>query len=166
VSERDPRVDPAYLDVVVSCKGIRARQVQLVTALGTVTYLTCKAPRRGKVTFYESKEKRCSLSTWRQWCKGGRVEAHGPEPKQLVLPAGICLDQALLGELTGLRNRLLREGELYGERGISDRRLVNALLKLSVAVLEHHKQYDMPFELRDLERVLQEDGEDEGGEDP
>jgi hypothetical protein len=167
MSKRDPRTVPSFFDVVA--RGKLGRQVQLVTVLGTVVYLTCRVAGPGKITYYGSREKQCSLETWKRWCKGAKIEARGPEPKQKVLPAGICLDRSLEGEFTSLRNKILGKrrpfSNDFGKRGISDRRLVNALIKLSVAVLEHHKPYDMPFKLGDLVRVLQEDGEDEEDEE-
>jgi hypothetical protein len=156
MNKRDPRVDPAFLDVVVLCKGIKGRQVQLVTVLGTVVYLTCRVPSPGKVTFYGSRERQCSLETWRRWCKGGSVEAKGPQPGQAI-PVNTLLDRSEINELNAFRNAMSRE--LAG-RYRSDTHTTSALVRLAIAVLKHHKAYDMPFELSDLMRVIDEGSEE------
>lgn len=101
---RDPRVDPAFLDVVRSTKGT-VRTVEFVTPLGTVVYSTATG-----------RECQCKLKTWRRWAKGGSMKRYGSNPFQCEQALG--MDHELEREVNALINRLtdgkVNRGEMLG----------------------------------------------------
>lgn len=104
MDERDPRVDPAFLDLVRSVKG-RERTVEFVSALGAVVYST---PRGA--------EHQCKLKSWRRWAQDGAVLRHGTNRSANTVTLDV--DHETDREVNMLINRLVDgradRGEMLG----------------------------------------------------
>ena len=108
---RDPLIDPAFLDQVRSKKG-KERTVEFVTMKDVVIYSS------------DAGERRCSVTAWRRWGKGGEVLRVGPGV-EIDGIQNVVISRDLGRELNAWKNRT--------DCGAEDGEVIGALVEYALA---------------------------------